>query len=309
MAMFEPIIKTDISVLPKKIETNLDELEAVIKEKEEFARSLVVNVDSEEELVKADADAALLTKMEKRISRFRIDWTKEWQAPFESVIAKCKDYESRLKNAAADLRGKTEIGKEKIRAAKCEKLLAVWNDKTAACGITAPHFVRFFATMTDTATTGCWLNKGVKPEAAERQMDEEIARCVTALTTIKSNYGNESEEIKQKAWLALRENFDIAEAIAAVNAYKAEQAELAEAKKRDEERKAAAMEKAKQELAEKHEAPAPAPAPAPAASVAPVPATDKVSFETYILKVTGTRAALIALKAWCAENGVTLKKA
>ena len=73
MAMFEPIIKTDISVLPKKIETNLDELEAVIKEKEEFARSLVVNVDSEEELVKADADAALLTKMEKRISRFRID--------------------------------------------------------------------------------------------------------------------------------------------------------------------------------------------------------------------------------------------
>lgn len=306
MAMFEPIIKTDISVLPKKIETNLDELEAVIKEKEEFARSLVVNVDSEEELVKADADAALLTKMEKRISRFRIDWTKEWQAPFESVIAKCKDYESRLKNAAADLRGKTEIGKEKIRAAKCEKLLAVWNDKTAACGITAPHFVRFFATMTDTNTTGCWLNKGVKPEAAEKQMDEEIARCVNALTTIKSNYGNESEEIKQKAWLALRENFDIAEAIAAVNAYKAEQAELAEAKKRDEERKAA-MEKAKQELAEakKREAPAPA----PAASVAPVPATDKVSFETYTLKVTGTRAALIALKAWCAENGVTLKKA
>ena len=69
------------------------------------------------------------------------------------------------------------------------------------------------------------------------------------------------------------------------------------------------MEKAKQELVEDHEAPAPAPAPAPAASVAPVPATDKVSFETYILKVTGTRAALIALKAWCAENGVTLKKA
>lgn len=309
MAMFEPIIKTDISALPENIETNLDELEAVIAEKEELARSLVVNVDSEEELIKADADAALLTKMEKRISRFRIDWTKAWQSPFENVIAKCKGYETRLKNAAADLRSKTEIGKAKIRDAKCEKLLAVWNEKTEACGIAAPHFVRYFATMTDTNTTGCWLNNGVKPGAAAAAMDEEIARCVTALTTIKANYGNESEEIKQKAWLALRENFDIAEAIAAVNAYKQEQAELAEAKKRDEERKAAAMEKAKQELAEKREAPAQDPAQAAAASVAPVPATDKVAFETYTLNVTGTRAALIAMKEWCAENGVTLKKA
>ena len=113
--MFEPRIITDTSMLPKSIETNLDELEPIIAEKCALANSLVVSPDSIEECEKAAADATLLTKLSERIKRCRLDWTASWQSPFEGVIAKCKDYEKRLADAATNLRSKANVGMDKLK--------------------------------------------------------------------------------------------------------------------------------------------------------------------------------------------------
>lgn len=301
--MFEPTIRTDISMLPKSIETNLDELEPVIREKEEFAKSLVVDSDSIEDCERADEDVAALRKMAKRVNTFRLDWTKQWTLPFEGVIAKCKEYERRLTEAAQELANKSEVGKQKVRDAKMERLHGIWEEKVIAVfPKKPPYFDVFFDKMCNLSTKGCWLNKTAKESAILEEMATEIDRCYAAVQTIKANYQNESEEIKQKAWLALKNNFDINEAILAVNEYKEEQKQLAQAREEDNRRKEEAEEAAKAALAKKREAQAEA-----GAAKSPVLTSDSIQVETYRLAVTGTRQALSALRVWGEEHGIKFK--
>lgn len=299
--MFEPKIITDISNLPKNIETNLAELEPIIAEKCELANTLIVSPDSLEECDRADADAAMLTKLGERIKRFRIDWTASWQSPFEGVIAKCKDYERRLAEAAKNLREKSAVGKDKVKAAKRDELYAVWNAKLDE-GVSpamrgAPSFALFFDTMTDAKTKGNWLNKTVKPEAAHTQMDEEIARCKANAATVATMTAGEPTAVRSVAEDALYRHFDVAEVVEAVNQYKEQQKRIAEAEARA------------RQLAEetKAEPPAEARAPAPKAEPPRVLADGGVPLETYRLAVTGTRANLLALRKWGEEHGITFK--
>lgn len=312
--MFEPIIKTDISMLPKTIETNLSDLEPIIAEKVEAAKSLVVSADNLEDCERAEADAALLTKLAKRLSEFRLTWTKEWQAPFEGVIAKCKDYEKRLKDAGEDLRSKAKVGRDKVREAKKLELAKAWDSELASVfGDEAdkfPHFRNFFDMMVDEKTTGCWTNRGKKVEKCVEEMRVEISRCAESLNALRANYGDAGAEIMQVAEDGLGAHFDMGEAVSAVNAYKAQKERVEAARKAAEERAAAI---AAARAAARAAATAPvAHAPAAAAPAAPArtmahaePVSAKV--ETYRLAVTGTRAALCALRKWGEANGITFK--
>lgn len=301
--MFEPIIKTDISMLPKSIETNLDELEPFITKKVEEAKSLVVNADSIEECERAEADAALLNKLSKRVSEFRLTWTKQWQSPFEVVIAKCKDYEKKLKDASEDLRSKAKVGRDKVREAKKESLRLLWEEQIQSMfsGLRYPHFKSFFEKMTDEKTTGCWTNRGKTIEKCAEEMNAELSRCVEALKNIKSWLKKDDLDIQKVAEDALGENFDVNEAIIAVNKYKAQQEAIERARKEAAEREAARQAR----LSASVPADAPAkPVEAPRVLVQDEP-TEKV--ETYRLAITGTRTNLFALRKFGEEHGITFK--
>lgn len=301
--MFEPIIKTDISMLPKSIETNLDELEPFITKKVEEAKSLVVNADSIEECERAEADAALLNKLSKRVSEFRLTWTKEWQSPFEVVIAKCKDYEKKLKDASEDLRSKAKVGRDKVREAKKEALRKMWEEQIEKTfsGLRFSHFNSFFEKMTNERTTGCWTNRGKSLDKCAEEMGIEISRCFEALKTIRAFHEKEDLDIQRVAEDAFGENCDVQEAIVAVNQYKAQQARIEEARKQAAEREA--VRQARLSVSVPADAPA-KPVEAPSVLVQDAP-TEKV--ETYRLAITGTRTNLFALRKFGEEHGITFK--
>ena len=307
--MFEPIIKTDISILPKNIETNLDDLKPFIDEKVKNAKSLVVNADNIEECEHAEADAALLTKLAKKVSEFRLTWTKQWQSPFEGVIAKCKDYEKQLKEAGEDLRQKAKAGRDKVRAEKRVELENIWRQELSDIfGEEAkkfPHFDNFFKMMTDEATTGCWTNRGKKVEKCVDEMRVEINRCSEALNSLRTMFADHGADIQQVAEDALGKHFDMNEAIESVNSYKNQQERIEAAR-------IAAQERSAAQAAQTAANPAPtAPAPAPAASDAPRTMTQdapvSVKLESYRLKVTGTRGNLVAMRKWGEAHGITFE--
>lgn len=303
--MFEPKIITDISMLPKTIETNLAEIEPIIAEKCEFANSLVVDVDSIEDCERADKDAGDLKKLAERIKRFRIDWTATWQSPFDKVIAKCKEYEARLTEAERNLRDKSAVGKDKIKAKKRDELKKIWEEKIseqiAEPYRAASHFSVFFGMMTAANTKGNWLNKGVKVEHATEQMLAELTRCAGVLSTVEAMIDADDIGAREIANLNVGKHFDIAEVVTAINRYKEEQARIKEAQKRAQERVEANRGIVAPPAEEKSvEAVISAPTATPAPT--PTPTPDKI--ETYRIEVRGTRSALKALREWGEKHGV-----
>lgn len=313
--MFELKILTDLSTMPKRVETNIDEVEPIIKSAIARVEGLVVT-EKKEDIIAADADAAKLTKMAKAIQRFRIDHIALWKEPMEAFETKCKDAEKRLTEAADTLRTKTSEVKDMWREKKRQLCAGVWAAKLAEAfagekDVQESAAARaFFDLWTNPRTKGTWVNSSVDIRVVEEAMDEEVGLIRRVLDAVAANYANADDEVKMKARKAALASFDMNAVIAEVNAYVAEREE---------------MEKAKAELAAKRQAQAAQAAanPVPAASATPTPpvsptpqadapaapaaapASDAV--ETYRLAVTGKRSALVALRQYGLKLGITFK--
>jgi len=313
--MFELKILTDLSAMPKRVETNIDEVEPIIKSAIARVEGLVVT-DKKEDIIAADGDAAKLTKMAKAIQRFRIDHIALWKEPMEAFEAKCKDAEKRLTEAADTLRTKTLEVKDLWRSRKRELCAGVWQKKLAEAfdgqeDVQKCDAARaFFDLWTNPKTKGTWVNSSVDIRDVEAAMDVELERMKGILQAVAMNYDEADFETQMKARTCALANCDMNSVIAEVNAWVAE---------RDK------MEKAKAALAAKREAQAAQAAanPVPAASATPTPpvsptpqadapaapasapASDAV--ETYRLAVTGKRSALIALRQYGMKLGITFK--
>lgn len=316
--MFELKILTDLSTMPKRVETNIDEVEPIIKSAIARVEGLVVT-EKKEDILAADADAAKLTKMAKAIQRFRIDHIALWKEPMEAFEAKCKDAEKRLTEAADTLRTKTSEVKDMWREKKRQLCAGVWAAKLAEAfagekDVQESAAARaYFDLWTNPKTKGTWVNSSVDIRAVEEAMDEEVELIRRVLDAVAANYANADDEVKMKARKSALASFDMNAVIAEVNAYVAEREE---------------MERAKAELAAKRQAQAAQAAqaaanPVPAASATPTPpnpptpqadapatpaaapASDAV--ETYRLAVTGKRSALIALRQYGQKLGITFK--
>lgn len=322
--MFELKILTDLSLMPKVVETNIDEVTPAIEAAIAKTKGLEVT-DNKDEIIAADADASKLRKMCDAIKRFRIDHIKLWKEPMEAFESKCKDAEKRLTEAAAEIAGKTAEVKELWRERKRKQCEEVWRSKlTEAFGegtdIVACNSVKaFFIHWTDPKTKGTWCNSGVPMSSVEKDMDAEIVRMRQTMEAVEQNYADQPPEILAKARLAMLVKFDMNDVITAVNAWKKEQADIAARAEAERQRKAEAdakMEAAKRELAERREreaaenaaktesaASAAAPAiHAPEAAPKPSSGAEGGNLETYRLAITGTRENLIKLR----EFGVSL---
>lgn len=313
--MFELKILTDLSTMPKRVETNIDEVEPIIKSAIARVEGLVVT-DKKEDILAADADAAKLTKMAKAIQRFRIDHIALWKEPMEAFETKCKDAEKRLTEAADTLRTKTSEVKDMWREKKRQLCAGVWAAKLAEAfagekDVQESAAARaYFDLWTNPKTKGTWVNSSVDIRAVEEAMDEEVELIRRVLDAVAANYANADDEVKMKARKAALASFDMNAVIAEVNAYVAEREEMEKAK-------AALAAKRQAQAAQEAANPAPAasapaaptPTPAPQADApaapAAAPANDPV--ETYRLAVTGKRSALIALRQYGLKLGITFK--
>ena len=332
--MFELVIKTDLSKMPKVVETNIDEVTPVIDAAIAKLNGLEVT-DNKDEIVAADADAAKLRKMCDAIKRFRLDHIALWKEPMEQFESKCKAAEKRLTEAAQSITEKTAEVKDLWRERKREKCKAWFGEMldanfTEQSEITSSKSVEaFFQHWVDPKTKGTWVNSSVHESAIRQAIQAEIDRMKATMEGVEANYANEQEEVKAKARLAMLDRFDMNDVIVAVNAWKKEQAEIAaraeEQRKRDAE-KQAAMEQAKRDLAASREAeakeqaaqaareaastPSAVPAnnePPEADAKVPAPAQPYLT-ETYRLEITGTREKLAELRRYGESIGITFKK-
>lgn len=300
---FELKILTDLTKLPKVVETNIDEIEPVIKAAISRVDGLVVT-DKKDDILAADADAAKLTKMSTAIKRFRIDHIALWKEPMEAFEKKCKDAEKRLDEAADTLRTKTGEVKEMWRQKKRNILGEIWAKKLAdAFGIESEDIVdgahqeRFFNHWTDAKTKGTWVNSSIDIRVSEEAMDAEIARMKGVFDAIATTYGGD-EAAKVKARMLACDNCELGEVVNGVNAWKVEQDKMEAAKK--------ALAESRKEAPPTPPPSAPTPPPPPPVAEKPVASSD-APVETYNLAITGTRAALIALRKYGEEIGIKFK--
>lgn len=319
---FELKILTNLENLPKVVETNIDEVQPVIKAAIERTKGLVVT-DNKDEILAADADAAKLRKMSDAIKRFRLDHIKLWKQPMEDFETKCKKAEKELETAADNISNTTGEVKELWRQRKREKCTALWSEKLQAAFdgesdvIESAGAKAFFDHWCDPHTKGTWVNSSVKESAIGSAMDAEIERMKSTLEGVAQNYANESEEVKAKARMAALGKFDMNDVIFAVNAYKKEQAEIAARAEEERKRQAekdAAMEAQKRALAAKRTAGgqgSPAPAVKPVAAPAEKPVTAKATGDgekmVCHLEITGTFDNLLKLRDYGKSLGITFK--
>ena len=309
--MFELVIKTDLSKMPKVVETNIDEVTPVIDAAIAKLDGLEVT-DNKDEILAADQDAAKLRKMCDAIKRFRLDHIALWKEPMEQFETKCKAAEKRLTESAASITAKTAEVKDLWRERKREQCAVWWKEllETNFAGkgdvIGSVSARSFFDNWTNPKTKGTWVNSSVHEASIKQAMQAEIDRMKATMEGVEANYANEPEEVKAKARLAMLERFDMNDVITAVNAWKKEQAEIAaraEAERKRQAEKDAAME-AQAALAAKREQ---------AAQISPEPPKaeppkDDAQVETYRLKITGTREALTKLREYGESLGISFKK-
>lgn len=300
---FTPQITTDISAVPKLIECNLDELAPYIKERCDFARSLVVDVDNIADCDNAKKQAATIAKIEKAIAEKRKEWTKAWAAPIEAIVEKCKKYELDLHNAAALLRTNAAQGEAKIKGRKRDRLRDLWNERMEHYGAdkTLRHYADFFAVNTSEATVGNWLNKGATDAKIQAAMDAELERCKHEEKVVAGLFADSPVEVRTIATDALRRHFSSTEAAEAVTRYREQQKRL------DEERQAEAERRAEKERKVEAAAvkPTPAPTPAPQPTAKPTPTVEPV--ESFRFMLTGKRSALTKMRQYGESLGIVFK--
>lgn len=310
---FTPRITTDLSAVPQIIECNLDELAPYIRERCEFARSLVVDADSLADCNNAKKQAATIAKLEKAIAEKRKEWTRAWAAPIEAIVEKCRKYELDLHGAAALLRTNAAQGEAKIKSRNRERLRELWDERMERFGAdkTLRHYADFFAKNTSEATVGNWLNRGATAAKVQAAMDSELERCRHEEEVVAGLFADSPVEVRTIATDALRRHFSSAEAAEAVTRYREQQKRLEEERKAEEGRRAEA-ERRKAEAASHAAAtakPTPAPPPASAPAATPAPATPAVEpVESFRLMLTGRRSALTMMRQYGESLGIVFSR-
>ena len=312
--MFALQIKTDLSVLPKVVETNIDEIEPIIAEKLAKVDGLIVD---ESGLSAAKADAADFRKLAKGISTFRKDHIAIWKAPMEAFETKCKTFEKRLDAAADELTAKVNKIVDQRKAEKRERMRALMqkaiDEKFPGDAMRpvreSPFWAGWFANWTDTKQKGCWLNSTIADEFAYNSTITEADRVLEDFAAIRDNYSQADHETKRKAFLTFAASLDLKQTLQIMRAWTIEREALAAARAAD----AAAKAENQPASASAPATPAVEPAPAPNApqAVQPPPApavAPSAQVRAWEVRIEGTNAAVKAVVDYARSIGVKIEQ-
>ena len=168
-----------------EIESNLEEVQALIDQELEKYRGYVVTEDSMKE---AKADKAMLNKLAKEISDRRIALKKEYMVPFEGIEQKAKVISSMIKDVTDNIDKQIKVYDEAERAEKYAIMANMWD---GIAGDKA-EILTFDRILKDK-----WLNKTTSLKQVEIEMRSLMTEVNTNLSFIDNlPEGEERTRIK-----------------------------------------------------------------------------------------------------------------
>lgn len=280
----EFLIKTDLSVMPEKIDFNFDEMKTELSEKLEKYNALVVTEDS---IKDAKSDRANLNKLKTAIDDKRKEIKKLCLAPYESFEKQCKEITALIDQPIKSIDGQILVFDQKLQDEKWEQITAYYQAEVKELLPVVPL---------EKIVSPKWKNKTESLETICNGIGDTLERIRAELESIE----NTPEEFKAQVKDVYLNEFSI---VQARNEYK----RLDERKKQ-----LAAMEAAKIEASKQK------PETVPTPEVAPDPVPEKIPYEKpkvigapkyrVCFSVVGTKEQILALKDFMNNNGINYEK-
>lgn len=171
-------ILTDLSVLPKVIETNEEELKAWLSEKMEHYNGLVVTPDS---IQAAKGDKAALNKIRTALEERRKEIKRQCMEPYEAFERKYKELLALIDEPIRSIDTQIKSIEEQTIAEKHNRLEAYFAD--CICAMDIPINVEF-----DRILNPKWKNKTMKEDALEHEIYETLCRIQEEVQEIRTLY-------------------------------------------------------------------------------------------------------------------------
>lgn len=211
-------IKTDLSVLPKVIEFNHEELKKFLVEKTTTYNSLVVTEDS---IKSAKEDKAKLNKFKTAVEDERKRIKKQCLQPYEEFEKKCKEIvaliDKPIVSIDTQIKGFDDAEKEEKR-----KSLQRYFDDNAKELVNVAKLEQIINPK--------WANKGEKLLDLTQQIYDrldKIRQDLEVISNLKSPYESQMKDIYLKT-------FDVSKALAEQSRLEEQDRKLAEIKKKQE---------------------------------------------------------------------------
>ena len=157
-------LKTDLSVLPAELKTNLQEVKAWVLE--QTARYEQVVLD-ESQTAWAKSDMARMRKLGKALDEARLDVKRQWMKPYMELEAQCKEIRGILDAAVNGLDAQVKAFEQAKRESKKANLCAFFAENVQE----ASEYVSF-----EDVFDAKWLNAGVPLEKAKDEMLDIIQK-------------------------------------------------------------------------------------------------------------------------------------
>jgi len=270
--MYQLTVLTDLSMLPKAIDSNYEavktELQTVLKKYD----GLVVTDENFKEM---KATRAEINKGIGSIKMVGTEVKTRLLAPFLPFDAKVKELASLAEEKRNALDGQIKEIEARRRSEKNAAIVVRIGEELDKAGLSALKSHEHFTSLVSCHPN--WLNETYSMKRVVAEIEGEVKRCADAYEQVRRIYADDAEVVKVKAeQFVASSGFDVGVVCERIKAFKAEEERLAEARRRDEERRAAkereAAERAAREEAARLAAPVVEPVPAPVHAPATAPA-------------------------------------
>ena len=273
-------IKTDLSVLPKVIEFNHEELKKFLIEKTSKYNSLVVTEDN---IKSAKEDKAKLNKFKTAIENERKRIKKQCLQPYEEFERKCKEIVALIDKPIISIDTQIKAFDDEEKERKYKALQQYFDDN-------AKELLEIITL--DQIINPKWANKGEKLLDLTQQIYDRLDKIRQDLKVIgglKSPYESQMKDIYLKT-------FDVSKALAEQSRLEEQDRKLAEIKEKQEQNRSQASKEPARALAEPVTS-----IKAESNEITPVKTERVVS---GIFKVIAEPSKIKALAAFMRENGI-----
>ncbi len=176
----ELVVKTDLSVLPQKIEWNFDDLKAQISPKLDYYNNLVVTEDG---IKAAKADKAKLNQLVKAIEDKRKEIKRTCLAPYEAFEVQCKEIVGMIQAPIAAIDKQIKAFDDARKQDKYNQLRQAFDDYVTEQELR--EFIRF-----DDILNPKWANVSQKTENLKLEITDHVDRIKTDLNAIRTQYAD-----------------------------------------------------------------------------------------------------------------------
>lgn len=168
-------IRTDLTVIPKNIDFNYDELKQELRQQLEFYNNLVVN---ENEIAAAKSDRARLNKLIKAIEDKRKEVKKQCLEPYTDFEVKCKEIVNLIQEPVRAIDMQIKSFDDKKAEQKYKYIKEAFNSFCAVDYISLEKIIN-----------PKWKNSSLKADTVIEELKQKIVAVTSDMQTIEMQYG------------------------------------------------------------------------------------------------------------------------